>query len=69
MSHHEEQHKKLPALGQPPEGTDTLPEPDFASEHDKTAVDREVITGADKDEREPEASRGWAGEDHGTTPT
>jgi hypothetical protein len=32
-------------------------------------VDREIITGADDDEREPEASRGWAGEDHGTTPT
>jgi hypothetical protein len=69
MSHHEEQHEKLPALGQPTEGTDTLPEPDFANEHDRTAVDREIITGADDDEREPEASRGWAGEDHGTTPT
>ncbi|MEV4493126.1 hypothetical protein AB0K04_23790 [Micromonospora coxensis] len=69
MSHHEERHEKVPALGQPPEGTDTLPEPDFANEHDRTAVDREVITGEDEDEREPEASRGWAGEDHGTTPT
>ncbi|AXO36309.1 hypothetical protein [Micromonospora sp. B006] len=59
----------LAALGQPPEGVDTLPEPDFANEHDRTAVDREVITGEDEDEREPEASRGWAGEDHGTTPT
>ncbi|MCM0674348.1 hypothetical protein NCC78_06550 [Micromonospora phytophila] len=69
MSHHEKHHDELPALGQPPEGQDTLPEPDFANEHDRTAVDREIITGADEDEREPEASRGWAGEDHGTTPT
>ncbi|MER7416443.1 hypothetical protein ABT346_06580 [Micromonospora peucetia] len=69
MPHHEEQHEKTPALGQPPGGRDTLPEPDFADEHDRTAVDRDIITGADAEEREPEASRGWAGEDHGTTPT
>ncbi|MEH1101816.1 hypothetical protein [Micromonospora sp. CPCC 205561] len=69
MPHHEERHEELPALGQPPEGQDTLPEPDFANEHDRTAVDRDIITGADADEREPETSRGWAGEDHGTTPT
>ncbi|AYF32121.1 hypothetical protein ACIODS_14045 [Micromonospora chalcea] len=62
-------HEHLAALGQPPEGVDTLPEPDFANEHDRTAVDRDVVTGEDEDEREPEASRGWAGEDHGTTPT
>ncbi|MCI4062313.1 hypothetical protein MRQ36_06950 [Micromonospora sp. R77] len=62
-------HEHLEALGQPPGGRDTLPEPDFANEHDRTAVDRDVVTGADEDEREPEASRGWAGEDHGTTPT
>ncbi|TDB75182.1 hypothetical protein [Micromonospora sp. KC723] len=64
-----EAHREVPALGQPPEGTDTLPEPDFANEHDRTAVDRDVITGADDDVREPEAARGWAGEDHGTVPT
>ncbi|MEU9508281.1 hypothetical protein AB0D32_18625 [Micromonospora sp. NPDC048170] len=69
MSHHEEKREGPPALGQPPGGRDTLPEPDFADEHDRTAVDRDIITGADADEREPEASRGWAGEDHGTTPT
>ncbi|SCG51793.1 hypothetical protein [Micromonospora coxensis] len=67
MSHHEERHEKVPALGQPPEGTDTLPEPDFANEHDRTAVDRDIITG--EDEREPETSRGWAGENGGSTPT
>ncbi|MEV0806174.1 hypothetical protein [Micromonospora sp. NPDC050200] len=69
MSDPEEHHDKLPALGEPPEGVDTLPEPDFANEHDRTAVDRDVVTGEDSDEREPESSRGWAGEDHGTTPT
>lgn len=69
MSDHEEKHERPPALGQPPGGRDTLPEPDFADEHDRTAVDRAIITGADADEREPEAARGWAGEDHGTMPT
>ncbi|GIJ27530.1 hypothetical protein Vqi01_26920 [Micromonospora qiuiae] len=63
MSQPEEQHhhERRPALGQPPEGTDTLPEPDFANEHDRTAVDRDIITGADQDEREPESPRGWSG--------
>ena len=69
MTDRNEEEEHPPALGQPPEGMDTLPEPDFANEHDRTAVDREIVTGADEDEREPEASRGWAGEDHGTTPT
>ncbi|MFD2766509.1 hypothetical protein [Micromonospora eburnea] len=64
----EERHEHVPALGQP-EGPDTLPEPDFAEEHERTAVDRDVVTGADEEEREPEAPRGWAGENHGTTPT
>ncbi|SCG44176.1 hypothetical protein [Micromonospora halophytica] len=67
MSDHEERHEKRPALGQPPEGTDTLPEPDFANEHDRTAVDRDIITG--EDEPEPETSRGWAGENGGSMPT
>ena len=44
-----------------PGGRDTLPEPDFANEHDRTAVDRDIITGADADEREPESPHGWAG--------
>ncbi|MEV4811564.1 hypothetical protein [Micromonospora avicenniae] len=69
MSHHEEEHEKTPALAQPPAGMDNLPDPDFANEHDRTAVDRKVITDEDKGEREPEASRGWAGENGGTTPT
>ena len=48
MSDHEDHHERMPALGQPPEGQDTLPEPDFANEHEQTAVDRDVITGADR---------------------
>ncbi|GIM87255.1 hypothetical protein [Salinispora arenicola] len=58
-----EHHERLAALGQPPDGRDTLPEPDFAREHDVTAVDRDVITGEDADEREAESPRGWSGED------
>ncbi len=57
----EEQHERVPALGQPPEGTDTLPEPDFANEHERTAVDRDIITGADEAEGAPESPRGWSG--------
>ncbi|PZG14931.1 hypothetical protein C1I95_20650 [Micromonospora craterilacus] len=57
----EHQHERMPALAEPPEGMDTLPEPDFADEHDRTAVDRDIITGADEDEREPESPQGWSG--------
>ncbi|MEW2383436.1 hypothetical protein AB0873_15285 [Micromonospora sp. NPDC047707] len=64
MSHHEDQHEKLAALGQPPGGRDTLPEPDFANEHDRTAVDRDIITGdEDEEEHEEESPRGWSGEE------
>lgn len=50
-----------PALAQPagqtqPEGGD----PDFAEEHEETAVDEDIITGQDTD-REPESPEGWAG--------
>ncbi|MGC5030439.1 hypothetical protein [Micromonospora sp. DT229] len=57
----EDQHDEMPALGQPPEGRDTLPEADFANEHETTAVDDDILTGADEDEREPESPRGWSG--------
>lgn len=50
----------LPPLGQPVNQTDPEDEPEFAGEHDKTAVDEEIITGADT-EREPESPRGWSG--------
>ncbi|MEU6021566.1 hypothetical protein [Micromonospora sp. NPDC047134] len=58
----EDQHDdEMPALAQPPEGRDTLPEVDFANEHETTAVDDDILTGADEDEREPESPRGWSG--------
>ncbi|MCW3838606.1 hypothetical protein ONA70_00640 [Micromonospora yasonensis] len=44
-------------------------DPEFAEEHEETAVDEDIITGEDENRREPEAARGWAGEDHGTSPT
>jgi hypothetical protein len=52
--------RRMPALGQPPEGKDTLPA-GLRREHDRTAVDRDVVTGEDEDEREPESPRGWSG--------
>ncbi|WP_428963890.1 hypothetical protein [Micromonospora fluostatini] len=61
MTEREEDRRDEPALGQPPGGTDPEPDPDFANEHDRTAVDRDVVTGADADERETEAPRGWSG--------
>ena len=60
----------IPALGQPPldpardpdaeNDPDFGNDPDFAGEHQETAVDKEIITGADT-EREPESPRGWSG--------
>ncbi|RGC66381.1 hypothetical protein C5N14_23580 [Micromonospora sp. MW-13] len=63
MTDREEQREAhVPALGQPPEGRDSTPEPDFADEHDRTAVDRDIITGdEDDEEREPESPHGWSG--------
>jgi hypothetical protein len=62
MTEHDpgEQQQRRPALGQPPQGADPDGDPDFASEHEETAVDDDIITGEDTD-REPEAPRGWAG--------
>ncbi|MFR9775150.1 hypothetical protein ACL02O_03725 [Micromonospora sp. MS34] len=65
----QEQRHHIEALGEPPSAPDPFDDPDFAREHSETAVADEIITGEDQDEREPEASRGWAGEDGGTTPT
>lgn len=61
MTDRDDKPERLPALGQPDRGTDTLPEPDFANEHDRTAVDRDIITGEDEEEREPESPSGWSG--------
>ncbi|WDZ84938.1 hypothetical protein [Micromonospora cathayae] len=56
-----DEHEQVPALGQPPEGQGLTDEPDFAEEHDRTAVDRDIVTGEDEEEREPESPRGWSG--------
>lgn len=63
MSDREQQgHEHVAALGQPPEGRDTTPDPDFAGEHEATAVDEDIITGdEDEEEREPESPHGWSG--------
>ncbi|MGC4807120.1 hypothetical protein [Micromonospora sp. DT233] len=62
MTDRDQQQEHIPALGEPPEGLDTTPEPDFANEHDRTAVDRDIITGdEDEEEREPESPHGWSG--------
>ncbi|WP_377570304.1 hypothetical protein [Micromonospora sonneratiae] len=60
-----DQPQRLPALGRPaveadePVG-DPDGDPDFASEHDKTAVAEDIITGTEPDP-EPESPRGWSG--------
>ncbi|GAB3986937.1 hypothetical protein V1634_05095 [Plantactinospora veratri] len=54
------QQARLAPLGQPPGETDPQGDPDFTAEHDKTAVDEEIITDSDT-EREPESPRGWSG--------
>ena len=51
---------RLAPLGQPAGDVEPEDEPDFATEHEETAVDEEIITGADT-EREPESPRGWSG--------
>ncbi|SCL12923.1 hypothetical protein [Micromonospora inyonensis] len=61
MTDRDDKQERMPALGQPAEGLDSTPEPDFANEHDRTAVDRDIITGEDKEEREPESPTGWSG--------
>jgi hypothetical protein len=47
-------------MGQPAGQTAPEDEPDFAAEHDKTAVAEDIITDTDT-EREPESPRGWSG--------
>jgi hypothetical protein len=61
MSDPDDKQERVAALGQPREGTDITPDPDFANEHDRTAVDRDIVTGEDEEEREPESPRGWSG--------
>ena len=47
------------ALGQTPDGQPPEEDPDFAGEHDDTAVANDIIEGTDS--REPESPRGWSG--------
>ncbi|MFE9691328.1 hypothetical protein [Micromonospora sp. NPDC005806] len=63
------QQHHIEALGDPPSAPDPYADADFAEEHEETAVDEDIITGEDEGQREPEAARGWAGENHGTSPT
>ncbi|GAB3814406.1 hypothetical protein [Micromonospora zhanjiangensis] len=58
---HDPADERLPAIGQPPRESDPDADPDFADEHDETAVSGDVITGADAGRREPESPRGWSG--------
>ena len=51
---------RLAPLGQAAGDPDPEDEPDFATEHEESAVDEDIITGADVD-REPESPRGWSG--------
>jgi hypothetical protein len=68
MTDPDQGHEHVEALGQPASAPDADADSDFAEEHEETAVDEDIISGED-DYREPEAPRGWAGEDHGTSPT
>ncbi|HEY0698897.1 MAG TPA: hypothetical protein VGD43_13930 [Micromonospora sp.] len=56
---HDPADERLPAIGQPPGAADPNSQPDFAGEHDDTAVAEDITTG--EDEHETESPRGWAG--------
>ena len=61
MSRPEETREEhLAAIGQPAGGSPPEEQPDFAGEHDDTAVSEEIVTG-EGDDREPESPRGWSG--------
>ncbi|PWU48646.1 hypothetical protein DLE60_29855 [Micromonospora globispora] len=70
MTDRTEPHEHIEALGQPPNApADLNASPEFAGEHEETAVDEDIITGEDEETREPEAPRGWDGENSGTSAT
>lgn len=52
--------ERLPAIGHPAGHPEPERDPDFAAEHEETAVSAEIITG-DEPDREPESPRGWSG--------
>jgi hypothetical protein len=62
MTEHELGEERLPAIGHPDqgpnEGSRQDEQPDFAGEHNDTAVDEAVVTGEDGEEESP---HGWAG--------
>ncbi|MDR7276821.1 hypothetical protein [Catenuloplanes atrovinosus] len=52
--------EKQSPLGQPAGVADPEPDPDFAGEHEDTAVSKDITGGQDED-AEPEAPGGWSG--------
>jgi hypothetical protein len=60
MTEYDDGGQRKPALGQPAGGADPDGDPDFADEHDDTAVAEDILIGDDTD-REPESPRGWSG--------
>jgi hypothetical protein len=49
-------------IGDPDDPTADSPDSaDFAAEHDDTAVDKDVTSGRDSGDREPESPSGWSG--------
>lgn len=62
MTEHEPGEQRLPAIGHPDQGPEEGPpqddQPDFAGEHEETAVDETIVTGEDGEEESPE---GWDG--------
>jgi hypothetical protein len=57
--HGQPDEEHLAAIGQPAGETIPGEQPDFAGEHDDTAVAEEIVT--DEGDREPESPHGWAG--------
>ena len=52
--------EKLPPLGRPAGDTEPDADPDFAAEHEDTAVGKDITSGTD-DAAEPESPTGWSG--------
>ena len=56
--------ERLPAIGHPPQdpqAPDLNDQPDFATEHEETAVDEDIIRDGEDEERESDTPKGWAG--------
>jgi hypothetical protein len=59
MTEHDLADDRLPAIGHPSQEPERDEEPDFAEEHEDTAVDEDIVSG--ENEREEESPKGWAG--------